>query len=210
MCARPANPELREKILEAATSIVEGCGPDCVTMRQVADEVGYSPTTLYLYFKDKDAILAEVVTLGMEDLAGFCTSAQVGPTPLDELRQRGRAYVVWGLLHPGLYRLMFEYGDDPASFGSMFTPEQHERMKTLLKDGSNVVDAAIAAGQLVGIEDPRGYEKAAWAGFHGVTSLAISRRLVPEGATLKPEELLETATRAASVLLESMIATHSA
>jgi AcrR family transcriptional regulator len=203
MCARPANPELRARILKAATAIVEDCGPDCVTMRQVADEIGYSPTTLYLYFKDKHAILTEIVVEGFEDLADFCLAAQVGPTPLDKLRQRARAYIVWGLLHPGLYQLMFE-----ARIETDFTPEQGQRLRRGIQDGVDLIPEAVAAGQLSEVGDAAEYGNAAWAALHGVTSLAISRRLVPGAAGMGAKDLLDAATQVGSLLMDSLISPH--
>lgn len=205
MCARPANPELRAEILKAATDIVEGCGPDCVTMRQVAEEIGYTPTTLYLYFKDKDAILREVMVEGIESQAAFLASATVGPTPLDKVRQRFRAYVVWGLLHPGLYRLVFESGTDMD-----FTPEQTSRVIAALSDGFAMIAEAVAAGQLVGMDDVQVFANASWAATHGVTSLAISRRIAGNAASMTPVELLDTATAIGDVLIESLLAPHLA
>jgi AcrR family transcriptional regulator len=205
MCARPANQELRREILTAATRIIEDCGPDCVTMRQVAEEVGYTPTTLYLYFKDKHAILREVVIEGFDDLADFLDAAAVGPTPLDRVRQRTRAYVVWGLLHPGLYQLMLE-----TRIETDFTLEETKRVTRGLVAGGRALSEAIEQGQLTGIEDPYVISSAAWAATHGVTSLVVARRF-PDGAvSMSAPQLLEAATRIADALVNSLLAPHLA
>jgi AcrR family transcriptional regulator len=203
MCARPANPELREQIVKTATRIVEGCGPDCVTMREVAAEVGYSPTTLYLYFKDKDAILSEVVVEGFDDLADFCAMSAVGPMAVDKFRQRARAYIVWGIMHPSLYQLMFETRIDTER-----TPEEIARISRSAVEGWQALDDAIEAREVRGIDDPTGFGVAVWAGTHGVTSLAISRRLSASAATAKPDELLAEATRLGDTLVDGMLAPH--
>jgi AcrR family transcriptional regulator len=203
MCARPAHPELRADIVKAATGIVEDCGPDCVTMRQVAEKVGYSATTLYLYFKDKDAILGEVMAAGFDDLADFCAMSEVGPLAVDKFRQRGRAYVVWGLMHQSLYQLMFETRvvGDP-------TPEQLVRISRAGVDSWRALDEAIAAGDIRGVVDPTEFGVALWAATHGVTSLAISRRISAEAAQAKPAELLAEAARLVDTLVDGMLASH--
>jgi AcrR family transcriptional regulator len=203
MCARPANPELRAEILKAATGIVESCGPDCVTMREVAAEVGYSPTTLYLYFKDKDAILAEVVVEGFRDLADFCTMSEVGPGNVDRFRQRGRAYVVWGLMHPSLYALMFETRIDAE-----WTDEQIATISRSGSDGIALATKALQSGDLVGIGDVVGFCVAGWAATHGVVSLANSRRLSVTAATASAPELLAEATAVADVLSGALLKPH--
>lgn len=205
MCARPANPELRAEILKAATRIVEGCGPDCVTMREVAQEVGYSPTTLYLYFKDKHAILAEVIVEGFSDLADFCDMSEVGPGNVDRFRQRGRAYIVWGLMHPNLYSLMFETRVDYE-----WSPDQ---IATIVRSGAGgiqILAAAVEAGEVVGIEDAEAFAVAAWAATHGVTSLANSRKLSATAATASAAELLAEATAVSDVLSNGLLGPHLA
>ena len=198
--ARPSNPELRDKILKAAAGIIEDCGPDCVTMREVAEKVGYSSTTLYLYFKDKNAILREAILIAFDDLTDACNLAMVGPTNLDKFRQRCRAYVVWGLMNPGHYQLMFE-GD----VGMRFEGVDLERATRGLADGGVVIRAAVEAGELPPLEDPRVFGDAAWAAIHGVTSLAVSRRLAADRIEPTPQALLDASTRAADLLVNSLL-----
>ena len=205
MCARPANPELRAEIIKVAMRIVEGCGPDCVTMREVAQEVGYSATTLYLYFKDKDAILGEVMLGGFDDLADFCDMSAVGPTALDRLRQRGRAYITWGLMRPSLYALMFE-----TRLEQEWTPEGVERATRSANAGWEAITDAIASGQLEDIPDSAGFGVAMWAATHGVTSLANSRRISADAASATPAQLLEEATALGDVLINGLLAAHLA
>jgi len=203
VCARPANPELRSEILKAATRIVEQCGPDCVTMREVASEVGYTPTTLYLYFKDKHAILREIIVSGFDDMADAMDASAVGPTPLDKLRQRARAYVVWGVMHPGLYQLMLE-----SRIDADFTPEQTARIVRGPAASGAVIDEAMTAGTLRGVDDPVTFGSAMWVATHGATSLAISRRLGNFASPLSAAETLETANRVADTLVNALLAPH--
>jgi AcrR family transcriptional regulator len=199
--ARPANLELRDKILKAAAEIIEGCGPDCVTMREVAEKVGYSPTTLYLYFKDKNDILKEAILCGFDSLADSCNAAMVGPRPLDKFRQRCRGYVMWGLLNPGHYQLMFEGTSTISLVG-----EDHARAVRGITDGGRVAQEAIDAGDLPPIDDPKTFADASWAGIHGATSLAISRRLMAGHDEITPPAVTEVATRAADAIINALIA----
>ena len=49
--------DLRAKILDAARELFVNEGVEAVSMRKVADKIGYSATTLYNYFDDKEALL---------------------------------------------------------------------------------------------------------------------------------------------------------
>jgi len=49
--------ELRKKILEAARELFVTEGYDKVTMRRIAESIEYSPTIIYHYFQDKEALV---------------------------------------------------------------------------------------------------------------------------------------------------------
>src|SRR5471030_1205990 len=58
--------DFRDRLCEAAEKLFAEKGPDAVTMRQLATELGVSPMTPYRYFKDKDDILAAVRVSGFD------------------------------------------------------------------------------------------------------------------------------------------------
>lgn len=49
--------EFRREILDAARELFAGDGYGNFSMRKLARRIGYSPTTIYLYFRDKDELL---------------------------------------------------------------------------------------------------------------------------------------------------------
>jgi AcrR family transcriptional regulator len=49
--------EIRKAILEASIKLFKEEGFDNVSIRKIAEIIQYSPTTIYLYFKDKKEIL---------------------------------------------------------------------------------------------------------------------------------------------------------
>ena len=203
--ARPANPELRGEILKAAAHIVEDCGPDCVTMRQVAETIGSSPTTIYLYFKDKSEVLRGSVHAAFAELAEACELATVGPRALDKLRQNSRAYVVWGIMHPGHYRLMFEYSEE-----LQFSAEDLTLMKETLAPVHTYIQEAVDAGELSSHTNATETAEAVWAALHGATSLAITGRLTHSTSGSSGAEAVGAATRAAEQLLNSLLTSLAA
>ncbi|MEA2450993.1 MAG: hypothetical protein QOG63_2925 [Thermoleophilaceae bacterium] len=60
----------RERILDAAGSIVRGQGVDALSMRRLAQELDVWPMSVYRYFQDKDALL---------DALAAGAAGQVGP-----------------------------------------------------------------------------------------------------------------------------------
>lgn len=204
MCARPANPELRDKILKAAAEIIESCGPDCVTMREVAEKVGYSPTTLYLYFKDKGDILREAVLLSFDDLNAACEMAMVGPRAIDKFRQYCRAYVTWGVMHPGHYTLMYGMPWD-MDWTVNWLPENFERIGKGRGIVLGLLREAIDAGEMRDPGDLNAHNDAGRAALHGSASLAISGRLTVGIASPTLAQMLDAATRTADMLVNCLV-----
>lgn len=52
--------ELRRTILDAATDILSEKGLESLTIRAIAERIEYSPSTIYEYFPDKEAIFDEL------------------------------------------------------------------------------------------------------------------------------------------------------
>ena len=110
-------------------------------MREVATTIGYSATTIYLHFEDKDALMLAVCSAGFEEFgASLEAAARSAASPYDGLRASADAYVTFALDHPVLYDVMFirpeewalEAPGDPASFRGL----------------TQLVGGAMAIGQL--------------------------------------------------------------
>lgn len=56
--------ELRSRIIEATAKILIEEGYEKTTIRKVAEVIEYSPRTVYLYFRDKDSLLMEIIEEG--------------------------------------------------------------------------------------------------------------------------------------------------
>lgn len=182
MAARPANPRIAADIVSAAAALVEEYGPEGVTMRLVAERIGYSATTIYLYFKNKEQLLDETVNRAYDWFAEALERAQTGVTALDRIRQGAHAYVEWGLANPGMYRLMFEWGylgdisEDAIFARRAGWRRTRNTLERGMEDGSyrTDLDSALAADTI-------------WVGVHGLTSLAISGRMFGNPGVADPE-----------------------
>jgi len=181
---RPANPELAERILEATAGIIEENGPDGVTMRGVADRIGYSATTIYLYFANKDDLLDQTVVRAFGWFADAMRVAVEASAPGEHVRNRARAYVTWALAHGGMYRLMFQH-DSIRPLDS----ETRSVQPRTLRDSVALIAEAIDAGRIPRYSDAETMARINWAGLHGVVSLAMSGRLFGAPDELLPGEL---------------------
>jgi AcrR family transcriptional regulator len=106
----------REEILQAAKELFLEQGYELTTIRRIADRVGISAPALYLYFKDKEALLLALCDQTFGHLiVALGEIERTVADPLERVRRFGEAYVRFGLTHPDEYRLVFLGGHIPES-----------------------------------------------------------------------------------------------
>ena len=112
----------RGEIIAAATRIFVEEGVAAATMRRIAAAVGVSPTALYVYFPDKEAILTAIASGWFAELlAALEASQNSSEDTVTKFRAGLRAYIAFGLARPDSYRLTFlaspplQSGGEPCS-----------------------------------------------------------------------------------------------
>jgi len=99
---------LRQEILDAASELFVKKGYENVSMRRVAEKIEYSPTTIYLYFKDKAELLEQVCEETFARLSQVLTKILEQPgDPVERLKRGLLAYIKFGLENPHFYRATF-------------------------------------------------------------------------------------------------------
>ena len=100
--------QLRRQILSAARALFVNEGYENVSMRKIAEKIEYSPTTIYLYFKDKADLLDSVCKETLLNLLNTLEELKRDNTdPVETLRKSGKIYVEFGLKYPQDYKLTF-------------------------------------------------------------------------------------------------------
>src|SRR5713226_8760012 len=152
--------ELRQAILEAASALFVEQGYHGFSMRQLAERIGYSVATLYLYFRDKDDLLFTVVDEGFTRFEKQLAEAAVSSAdPWTRLNALAQVYVTFGLRNPIYYQLMFMQRVDFLTQAR--AGEQQPRLAALhvLQDA---VQSAMDAGVMQS-GDVESYSDALWA-----------------------------------------------
>jgi AcrR family transcriptional regulator len=99
---------LRHSILQAAGEIILEEGHASLSIRKIADRIEYAPSTIYLYFQDKLAILAAICVEHFEELADKLDDLfETQMDPVRGLRQGLRCYIEFGLANPNQYQITF-------------------------------------------------------------------------------------------------------
>ena len=168
--------DFRERLCEAAERLFAERGPDAVTMRQLAAELGVSPMTPYRYFEDKEDILAAVRASAFNRFADALETARHGTSGA---RARGHAvgeaYVTFALEHPYAYKLMFDMNQPHVEK----YPELVAAGKRARATMTGYVDDALKEGVLTGDAEQIGLMF--WASVHGAVVLELAGML-PKGA----------------------------
>jgi AcrR family transcriptional regulator len=178
--------DFRERLCEAAERLFAEKGPDAVTMRQLASELGVSPMTPYRYFKDKDDILAAVRANGFDRFAEALETARASAKGARAKGAAvGEAYIDFAFEHPHTYKLMFDLNqphekDYPELVRAGL--RARETMSAWVKD-------MAAEGLLTG--DPVQIGAMFWAAAHGAIVLELAGKL-PHGAARSLHHMINT------------------
>lgn len=165
---------LRNQILDAARALFVSQGVEAVTMRAVAKRIGYSATSIYLYFNDKEQLLRAVVDADVLKLAHALRATLDMTDPRARFLQFGRDYLQFALQHPNHYRMMFMTPHPPCD-PALSSIEQNNPEQDAYFQLISVVTAAHQAGIFKTIyTDPVLIAQTVWAAMHGLCALQIN------------------------------------
>jgi AcrR family transcriptional regulator len=140
-------------------------------MRKIAEKIEYAPSTIYLYFEDKDEICTAIGSEAFEILIkGLEEIEQQNLPALESTRAGMRWYVDFGLANPHQYRLVF---GQPS-------PDKVEQDSALNELGVKAMGylarciARCRAEGVFGPGDDMVDSIAAWAHLHGLTMVLIN------------------------------------
>jgi AcrR family transcriptional regulator len=162
----------------AALEVFANEGYQQLSMRKLAEKVEYSPTTIYLYFKDKAEIFECVCEETFAQLSAiFSQIINQSSDPFETLRQSCRAYVDFGLQHPDQYTVAFLLDSGQRLSPYEVMEKFPKAMEVFFQLRGGVADC-MTTDNMVG-EDPDLVSQVVWAGLHGITSLLIIKPSFP-------------------------------
>jgi AcrR family transcriptional regulator len=188
--ARAARADRRDRIVSAARDIAETDGWGAVTVRRLADAIGFSQPVLYGHFPDgRDGIVRAVALDGFARVAAVLSppppdpssaSAEVRPTTESStrsarLRQVAENYLDFARTNAAVYEAMFSLPTDLA-FATEATPAE------LLAAFAALLEAA-------GGDETRA--ETLWSALHGLAELSRRARLRPGHDAERVEVVVE-------------------
>ena len=188
--------DLRDALIKAALREAEQGGPEAISIKALARELGVSQPAPYRHFADREALLAAVTAEAFRQFTAMMRQALAKPSRRSKLSRLAQATLDFGLRRNGIYRLMFA-----------------SRAMSCAAKGSELHKAASETFALVleALESPAiGYlrERQAlkiWAALHGVVMLAEQGMLTGEVAHTTREELVEDFVKETKLALETAV-----
>jgi AcrR family transcriptional regulator len=166
---RPAQPDLRDALIESAAAILAEAGPAGLTTRRLARELGVSTTAVYTYFGGKDDLVRAMVHEGFARLNRRMSAVAEAGDPVAEVAALGRVYRRNAADHPHLYTVMFG-GSNLAGF-SLNDGDRAHGLYTL-EILVAAVDRCMAAGRFRA-GDAHLVAHQFWTALHGLVTLEL-------------------------------------
>jgi len=161
--------DFRDRVCDVGERLFAEHGPEAVTIRQLASEMGVSAMTPYRYFKDKDAILAAVRARAFDRFAQAMEA--IDDSDPAQFAYPGQGYVDWALAHPHAYKLMFDV-NQPTFHEYPDLMSAMERARATMSTGMR--DNPLLAGKNIEL-----MAHAFWASMHGPIMLQLAGLLRP-------------------------------
>lgn len=159
---RAKDPDVAERLLDAATRLLADEGRNAVTARRLAAEIGTSTMAVYTHFGSMDDVLVALWRRGFARFGAALDAPPATDDPVADWMAQGWAYRRFALDNRHLYRIMFGgvvdvASDDPAdqaaaaaTFTSLLT-----RLQRCVEAGRLTIPDLMVAGQVV------------WGSVHG-------------------------------------------
>lgn len=198
--------QTRTRIMDAARDLFAAEGYEAVSMRRIAEAIEYSPTAIYVHFKDKQDLLRELCREDFGRLAGAFLELAKVKDPVERILRIGQNYIRFALKYPNHYRLMFmtRFDSPPDEQAMQRKGNPDEDAYAMLKQA--VTEAIDSKRFRPEYRDAELATQVCWATAHGVASLQITKGC-DEWIDWRPVEARSTA--ALTAIVRGMLADPS-
>jgi AcrR family transcriptional regulator len=188
--------DLRDALIKAALREAERGGPEAISIKALAKELGVSQPAPYRHFADREALLAAVTAEAFRQFTATLRDAMAKPSKRSKLSRLAQATLDFGLRRNGIYRLMF-------ASRTMSCAARGSELHGAASETFDLVLEALEA-PAVGVLRERHALKI-WAALHGVVMLAEQGLLTGEVAHTTREELVEDFVAETKLALDAAI-----
>jgi AcrR family transcriptional regulator len=167
LAAPPVPESTSARIYRCALAILEADGPQAVSMRRIAAEVGITPMAIYHHFPSREALLDKIVDTEFERLAEFFREPVKGSTASARIVHAMDGYIDYALAHPRIFDYVFS---SPRPGARRFPEDFRARRSPTLNVTADALSEWMRAGELKR-DDVWEIAMALWAHVHGYLAL---------------------------------------
>jgi AcrR family transcriptional regulator len=181
---RQPDPEVEERILNAAKKLWKKGGENALTMRAVAKGAGTNTPAVYRRFRSRHDILQALLRQIQREFA-----STIGPAGSPE--EACERYLEFALSHPHEYELFYDHAYRlplPAQTGRTVALREHRPTMAL-------VEAKLAERLGGSSEDHTRLSLALWAVAHGTAMILLSKS-IPQEHALELRSVFSSTVRA--------------
>lgn len=172
----------RTEILDAAERLFFSRNYEAVSMDEIAQEVELNKATLYLYFKNKEALYASIVLRGIEILKEkYSECMEKDVLGIEKVTLMGQAYYQFSKEHPDYLRMIHFYGSERFSKENPCTAEIGQGYGTCRQILRDAIQEGIDDGTIRSDIDPFLTSMYLMISFMNILSMEEKWKLVIEG-----------------------------
>lgn len=168
--------DLKESILQAAKKLFLKEGFEATSIRKIAAEIEFSPTTIYLYYKDKTEIAHALHQEGFKALAEQFKVLVHIEHPFERLKAMGRVYMQFALENRDFYELMFVMKEPIDYLGQECADHHWEEGAQAFHQLLATVHACQEKGYFKKFES-ESFALLVWSTMHGLCTLQLHGHL---------------------------------
>lgn len=172
-----------QAILRAAGELFRERGYDAVSMREIAQKAGYSHTTIYMHFKDKEALLHHLSVGPLSKLRREMESvlADESRPPAARLKAVSREFIEFCLEHRNMYQIFFM-----ARAGRVDAAEPTSRVHRLRNELFRLLQDGVQMVLQLGRDDHEtllAYSRIYFYALHGIVATYANSQETPDMLT---------------------------
>ncbi|MEJ5055951.1 TetR/AcrR family transcriptional regulator [Sphingobacterium sp. MYb382] len=175
--------DLRNRILEAAKKLFVQQGYEATSIRKIAKEIEFSPTTIYIYYKDKNDIIYALHQEGFNMLREKFSTLMLVENPFERLKAIGKTYIEFGRTNPEFYEVMFMMKEPMDFIGNSCMDDKWEDGEKVFGILEQTITECQTKGYFTNLP-VKLVALQAWTAVHGIVSLYISQHLFKLNETL--------------------------
>jgi len=178
--------ELKRLILQSAEKLIHAKGLNNLTARALAKAIGYTPGTIYNFYRDMDAVVGDINYTTLGRLHAFCEE-RMKKRPADFSRVRALAYAYVDFAHDNVRAWETLYSNTRKGDRKTRLPQHYQDRLVELFD---LIEKTLQECLKVPVVHSRATARLLWACLHGITVLTLDGRLSLAGVE-RPHDMID-------------------